>query len=57
MFGDAAPTWEFKNNVEKVVKIKGVIHNIREMSDFAFILVRTARELIQCFAPKNQVNR
>ena len=42
------PYSEFKNNVEKVVKIKGVIHNIREMSDFAFILVRTARELIQC---------
>ena len=38
---------EFKNNIDKVVKIKGVIHNIREMSDFAFILVRTARELIQ----------
>lgn len=42
------PYSEFKNNVEKVVKIKGVIHNIREMSDFAFILIRTARELIQC---------
>ena len=42
------PYSDFKNNVEKVVKIKGVIHNIREMSDFAFILIRTARELIQC---------
>ena len=45
---DCTPYSEFKNNVDKVVKIKGVIHNIREMSDFAFILVRTARELIQC---------
>jgi len=42
------PCSEFKQNLEKVVTIKGVIHNIRDMSDFAFILVRTARELIQC---------
>ena len=42
------PYSEFKQNLEKVVTIKGVIHNIRDMSDFAFILVRTARELIQC---------
>ena len=31
-----------------MVTIKGAIHNIRDMSDFAFIIVRTARELIQC---------
>ncbi|MBO5328167.1 MAG: aspartate--tRNA(Asn) ligase [Clostridia bacterium] len=42
------PYSEFKNNVGKVVSIKGAIHNIRDMSDFAFIIVRTARELIQC---------
>ena len=42
------PYCEFKQNLDKVVTIKGVIHNIRDMSDFAFILVRTARELIQC---------
>ena len=44
----STPYSEFKNNLDKVVAIKGTIHNIRDMSDFAFILVRTARELIQC---------
>lgn len=44
----SCPYSQFKNNIGKTVTIKGVIHNIREMSDFAFILVRTARELIQC---------
>lgn len=44
----STPYSEFKQNLDKVVTIKGAIHNIREMSDIAFILVRTARELIQC---------
>ncbi len=38
----------FKENLEKVVSIKGTIHNIRDMSDFAFIILRTARETVQC---------
>ena len=45
---DSVPYSAFKENVEKVVTVKGTIHNIRLMSDFAFILLRTARELIQC---------
>ena len=44
----STPYCEFKQNLGKVVSVKGAIHNIREMSDFAFILLRTARELIQC---------
>jgi len=44
----ATPYSEFKNHIGEVITIKGAIHNIREMSDFAFILVRTARELVQC---------
>ncbi len=44
----STPYCEFKQNLDKVVTVKGAIHNIREMSDFAFILLRTARELIQC---------
>ena len=44
----STPYSEFKNNLDKVVSIKGAIHNVRDMSDFAFIIVRTARELIQC---------
>ena len=42
------PYSEFSKHIGEVVTIKGAIHNIRDMSDFAFILVRTARELIQC---------
>ena len=42
------PYSEFGKHVNEVITIKGAIHNIRDMSDFAFILVRTARELIQC---------
>ncbi len=45
---DCIPYCEFKNHIGEVVCIKGTIHNIRDMSDFAFIIVRTARELIQC---------
>ena len=42
------PYSQFKDHVGEQVAIKGAIHNIRDMSDFAFIIVRTARELIQC---------
>ncbi len=39
---------DFKAHVGEEVKIKGVIHNIRDMSDFAFIILRTARDTVQC---------
>ena len=42
------PYSAFKENEGKVISIKGAIHNIRDMSDFAFIILRTARDLIQC---------
>ena len=42
------PYSQFKAHIGEQVTIKGAIHSIREMSDFAFIIVRTARELIQC---------
>ena len=44
----STPYSEFRNHIGEVVTVKGGIHYIREMSDFAFILLRTARELIQC---------
>ncbi len=44
----STPYSEFGKHVGETVTIKGAIHNIRDMSDFAFIIVRTARELIQC---------
>ena len=39
---------DFEKYENEVVTIKGTIHNIRMMSDFAFVIVRTARETVQC---------
>jgi len=39
---------ELINHVGKAVKIHGVIYKIREMSGFAFVLLRTKRALLQC---------
>ena len=39
---------DFEKYENQVVTIKGTIHNIRMMSDFAFVIVRTARETVQC---------
>ena len=39
---------ELGNYEDQIVKIKGTVHNIRMMSDFAFVIIRTARETVQC---------
>ena len=39
---------DFDKYENQIVTIKGTIHNIRMMSDFAFVILRTARETIQC---------
>lgn len=39
---------EFVNYVDKEVTIKGMVHSIREMSFGAFLILRTARDTIQC---------
>ena len=39
---------DFEKYENQVVTIKGIIHNIRMMSDFAFVILRTARETVQC---------
>lgn len=39
---------ELRNNIGKTVKIHGSIYKIRKMSDFAFVLLRTKREIVQC---------
>ncbi len=39
---------DFEKYENQVVTITGTIHNIRMMSDFAFVILRTARETIQC---------
>lgn len=44
---------EFKDYDGKTVEIHGYVHRIREMTGFAFVIIRTARELIQCvYAPE-----
>ena len=44
---------DFKDYNEKVVSIKGYIHRIREMTGFSFVILRTARETVQCvYAPE-----
>ena len=39
---------DFEKYEDQIVTIKGTIHNIRMMSDFAFVILRTARETVQC---------
>ena len=39
---------DFEKHENEIITIKGTIHNIRMMSDFAFLILRTARETIQC---------
>lgn len=36
------------NHIGETVRIQGIIHKIREMSDFSFILLRTGRHIVQC---------
>lgn len=44
---------EFKDHENEVVNIRGYVHKIREMTGFAFVIIRTARDLIQCvYAPE-----
>ncbi len=37
-----------KENIGKSITFKGTVHRAREMGDFAFIIVRTNSDLIQC---------
>ena len=39
---------DFEKYENQVITVTGTIHNIRMMSDFAFVILRTARETIQC---------
>ena len=39
---------DFEKYENEVITIKGTVHNIRMMSDFAFVILRTARETVQC---------
>ena len=47
------PYSEFKNYDGKLVSVSGYVHRIREMTGFSFVILRTARETIQCvYAPE-----
>ena len=39
---------DFPAHVDEVVTFKGMIHRIREMTGFAFVIIRTARDVVQC---------
>jgi len=39
---------ELKNHINQTVKIHGMVYKIREMSGFAFVIIRTKRTLLQC---------
>lgn len=50
---DSVSYAEFKNHDGELVKVSGYIHRIREMTGFSFVILRTAREIIQCvYAPE-----
>ena len=39
---------DFPAHADEVVTCKGMIHRIREMTGFAFVIIRTARDVVQC---------
>ena len=44
---------DFKNYDGQEVVVKGYVHRIREMTGFSFVILRTARDIIQCvYAPE-----
>ena len=44
---------DFKLHENELVSVSGYVHRIREMTGFAFVIIRTARDLIQCvYAPE-----
>lgn len=43
---------ELKSYIGRQIKIHGSVYKIRKMSDFAFVLLRTKREIVQCVYSK-----
>jgi len=39
---------QLQNHIGSTVKLHGMIYKIRKMSDFAFVLIRTKRAVVQC---------
>lgn len=47
---------ELNKYIGQVVRIHGSIYKIRKMSDFAFVLLRTKREIVQCIYTKEMAH-
>ena len=45
---------ELYESAGRIIKIHGMVHKIREMSGFAFIIIRTMRDLVQCIYSKDR---
>ena len=44
---------DFKAHDGEIVSIHGYIHRIREMTGFSFVIIRTAKDTVQCvYAPE-----
>lgn len=44
---------DFADYEDKIVTIEGYVHRIREMTGFSFVIIRTARDVVQCiYAPE-----
>ncbi len=53
IFSDNVAFKNFKNHDGEVISISGYVHRIREMTGFSFVIIRTARDTIQCvYAPE-----
>lgn len=39
---------ELKNHIGETVQLHGTVYKLRKMSDFAFVLIRTKRAVVQC---------
>ncbi len=50
---DTVSFCDFKDYKDQVVSIKGYVHRIREMTGFSFVIIRTAKDTVQCvYAPE-----
>ena len=47
---------ELSTKVNEIVKVHGSIYKIRKMSGFAFVLLRTKRDMIQCLYTNEEAN-
>lgn len=53
LINDTVSFKDFNKHDGEVISIRGYIHRIREMTGFSFVIIRTARDTIQCvYAPE-----